>query len=156
MNLKQSLGRDRSARDDDVNIIAVMNIFLLLIPFLLLTAAFVQIAVVELSLPSLNKGSDVSTQTAKPNLILVVLAIKEDGFQLKAIKDTNIKFDPIGKSGKEYIYSKLAEQLKDLKRQFPFAEDIIVAPDAKVKYDVVIKVMDKCRETGFLNVSLSG
>ena len=156
MNLKQSLGRERKSKESDVNIIPVMNIFLLLIPFLLLTAAFVRLAVVELSLPSLNKGSNAQTQLDRQNLILIILSVKENGFQLKAIKDKNIKFDPIKKNGDNYLYSKLAEQLKDLKSKYPFAEDIIISPGAMVKYDVIIKVMDQCRETGFPNVSLSG
>lgn len=156
MNLKHSLGRERKTKESDVNIIPVMNIFLLLIPFLLLTAAFVRLAVVELSLPSLNKGNTPQIQQDRQNLILIILSVKEDGFQLKAIKDKNIKFDPINKNGNDYLYAKLVEQLKDLKSQYPFAEDIIISPDSKVKYDVIIKVMDRCRESGFPNVSLSG
>lgn len=156
MNLKQSLGRERKSEESDVNIIPVMNIFLLLIPFLLLTAAFVRLAVVELSLPSLNKGAPQQTQQDRQKLILIVLSVKVDGFQLKAIKDKNIKFDPINNTGGAYLYSKLVEQLTDLKSRYPFAEDIIISPDSKVKYDVIIKVMDRCRETGFPNVSLSG
>ena len=69
MNLKQAIGKDKRQQEVDVNIIPVMNIFLLLIPFLLLTAAFVQLAVVELSLPSLNKEQGQQTQERPQKLV---------------------------------------------------------------------------------------
>ncbi|MCD4665620.1 MAG: biopolymer transporter ExbD [Bacteroidales bacterium] len=47
-------------------------------------------------------------------------------------------------------------QLKQIKQKHPHAEDIIISPAARVKYDIIIKVMDRCRETGFPNVALSG
>lgn len=153
MNLKQALKRSREIKENDVNIIPVMNIFLLLIPFLLLTAVFVHIAVIDLSLPSLNKGEGGQIQEQPKNLILVILAIKETGFQLKSLGFT---FDPLEQANGQYNYRQLAEQLKQIKNQHPYAEDIIISPEAKVKYDVIIKVMDQCRETGFPNVSLSG
>jgi biopolymer transport protein ExbD len=153
MNLKQSLKRDKEVRDNDVNIIPVMNIFLLLIPFLLLTAAFVHVAMIELSLPSLNKGQGANVQEQQKNLVLVILAIKDNGFQLKSLGFT---FDPLNNINGQYNYRDLAEQLKQIKNQHPYAEDIIVSPESNVKYDTIVKVMDRCRETGFPNVTLSG
>ena len=152
MNLKQSLGRNRNREDPDVNIIPVMNIFLLLIPFLLLTAAFVKLAVLDISLPSIGKGGRVQQEQQK-ELVLVILAIKESGFQLKS---PGFKFDPIVKSGNQYNYQILRNQLKEIKLKHFSAEDIIISPEAKVKYDIIVKVMDRCREEGFPNVSLSG
>ncbi|NOZ62684.1 MAG: hypothetical protein GXO74_13515 [Calditrichaeota bacterium] len=152
MNLKRSLGRDRTAEDSDVNIIPVMNIFLLLIPFLLLTAAFVRIAVIELSLPTLSKNRTIQVQQNK-KLVLVILAIKETGFQLKS---PGFKFDPVNRVGNKYNYAPLVQQLKQIKSKYSYAEDIIIAPAARVKYDIIVQVMDRCRESGFPNVSLSG
>ena len=50
MNLKQTMGRKLRghAGETDLNLTAVMNIFLILIPFLLLSAVFVKISVLEL------------------------------------------------------------------------------------------------------------
>ena len=153
MNLRETMGKERRQKEVDVNIIPVMNIFLLLIPFLLLTAAFVQLAVVELALPSINKGRGSQQQQRSQNLVLVILAVRENGFQLKA---QGFKFDPLAKHNNKYDYPKLLEQLKQVKQKHPYAEDIFIAPESRVKYDTIIKVMDRCRETGFSNVSLSG
>ena len=154
MNLKKSMGRERKIKDVDVNIIPVMNIFLLLIPFLLLTAAFVQLAIVEISLPTINKNRTKQVQQRQKNLVLILLSVKEKGFQLKS---PGFKFQPVNKiNNNKYNYAKIVEQLKQIKNKHPHAEDIIISPEAKVKYDIIIKVMDRCRETGYPNVSLSG
>ena len=153
MNLKQAIGKNRRNYDVDVNIIPVMNIFLLLIPFLLLTAEFVHLAIIELSLPSLNKGQSQQLQERSQNLVLIILAVKEGGFQLKA---QGFKFDPLNKINNKYDYQNLVEQLKQIKQQHPYAEDIFISAENNVKYDIVVKVMDRCREIGFPNVSLSG
>lgn len=153
MNLRQKLSRNRQIKNNDVNIIGVMNVFLLIIPFLLMTAAFIRLAAVDLSLPSLGKGRSAMDETPK-NLVLVILVVRETGFQLKSSLD--IKFDPIEMNRNQYNYAKLVEQLRVIKERQPQAEDIIISPEARVKYDVIIKVMDRCRETGFANVSLSG
>ena len=151
MNIKRALGKERQREDSDVNIIPVMNIFLLLIPFLLLTAAFVRIAIIDLSLPSLNKGNKVTQQQEQKPLVFVILAIKEDAIQ---VKSPGFKFDPVERQKDSYNFQKLVTQLKELKEKNATAEDIILTPEATIKYDIIIKVMDRCRETGFPNVSL--
>ena len=152
MNLK-AMNNVKKHDDSDVNIIPVMNIFLLLIPFLLLTAAFVKIAILEISLPSLNKSSRSINSEQQKKLTLVILVIKDSGFQLKV---PGFKFDPVQKKQKEYDFTKLATQLKEVKVKHASAEDIIISPEGQIKYDIIIKAMDSCREKGFPNVSLAG
>ncbi len=97
MDLRKAGKRKRE--ESDVNIIPVMNIFLLLIPFLLLTAAFVKIAILDLSLPTLSKdGTPKLQQKDKKKLTLVVVKVKNTGFQLKSF---GFKFDPIPKNQDE-------------------------------------------------------
>jgi biopolymer transport protein ExbD len=152
MNLKEMLSKRKKSREEDINILNIMDMFLVMVIFLLQTGVFLRLAVIDLVLPSLNKGQ---SQTAEQpqNLVLIILAVRESGFQLKSL---GFKFDPVEKNNNQYNYSLLVEQLKMIKQQHPYAEDIIISPESKVKYDTIIKVMDRCRETGFPNVSLSG
>ena len=154
MNLKNSLqGRLRGHVDDaDVNITAVMNIFLILIPFLLLTAVFVRIAVLELSLPSLSKKGQVS-QPKKESVIINWLFVKETGFELKS---PDLTFNPINLKDSEYNWELLKSQLGRIKAKYPESEEIIISPENTIKYDIIIKVMDRCRESGLPNISISG
>ncbi len=152
MNLKDALHRERDYKVDDVNITPVMNIFLILIPFLLLTAVFVRIAVLEFSLPSTENQSNETTELPK-KVVLTILAINEKGFELKT---KGVKVSSIKKKQGEFDFQTLVMKLKEIKKLHQESEDIIIAPHAVIKYDTIIKVMDRCRETGFPNISISG
>ncbi|MFQ5824269.1 MAG: ExbD/TolR family protein [bacterium] len=152
MNLKKSLGRERRDLQEDVNITPVMNIFLILIPFLLLTAVFVKIAVIEFSLPSVDKKAG-GSETKQNKAVVTILAINEKGFELKT---QGAKYPIIFKKHDNFDFQTLVAKLKEVKRLHKDAEDIIIAPQAYIKYDTIIKVMDRCRENGFSNISISG
>lgn len=154
MNLKQSVQRRLRghAGETDVNLTAVMNIFLILIPFLLLTATFVRIAVLELSLPSLERQRQaVSTRTE--SAVLNILLIRDDGFQLKSPEMT---FAALPKTDEAYNWQQLDEQLERVKQKYPESEDIFISPENSILYETIISVMDRCRDAGFPNISISG
>ena len=152
MNLRKATKRNRDGADD-VNITPVMNLFLVLVPFLLLTAVFVRIAVLELSLPSLSQARN-STQTdpQKP-VVIILLAITKSGFEIKA---PAMKLNPIPLKEDLYQFEVLRRNLESIKSRYPDTEEITIQPADNVLYETIVKVMDTCRETGFPNISISG
>jgi biopolymer transport protein ExbD len=141
------------ARQVELNLTAVMNIFLILIPFLLLTAVFVRISVLELSLPRLDRKRAASSDVVKPkSVVLNILLIKETGFELKS---PNLKFSPITKRNDTFDYVQLDQQLQRIKSTHPDSEDIMISPEDTISYDTIIQVMDRCRDSGFGNISIS-
>ncbi|MDZ7721583.1 MAG: biopolymer transporter ExbD [candidate division KSB1 bacterium] len=156
MNLKQTLNRKLRGhvRDADVNLTAVMNIFLILIPFLLLTATFVRIAVLELSLPNLDRSGEAraTSRPAQP-AVLNILLIHPDHLQ---IKSPDLKFDPIPQKNGSYVWSELRMQLDQVKEKYPDIDDFIISPEDNIEYHIIITVMDNCRQAGFPNISISG
>ena len=155
MNLKQSMKRRLRghAEETDVNLTAVMNIFLILIPFLLLTATFMRIAVLELTLPSLDRSSRQTTAQKPQSVVLNILQIDEEGFLLNS---PNMKFSQVNKANDDFDWQTLTEQLGRVKKKYPDTEDIIISPDDVIRYKTIITVMDRCREAGFPNISISG
>lgn len=155
MNLYGSdSSRERS--DTEVNLTAVMNIFLILVPFLLLTAVFAKIAVLEIALPT-GGGEGPGGATPPPEKsVLFVIAVRENGnMQIQALTG-QISFAMIaGKMNNEYDYGTLVDQLKRLKTEYPWLEELVLQPSDNVKYDVIVKIMDHCREQGFPNISLA-
>ena len=156
MNLKQTLDRKLRGhvRDADVNLTAVMNIFLILIPFLLLTATFVRIAVLELSLPNLDRSGQAraTSRPAQP-AVLNILLIHPDHLQ---IKSPDLTFAPIPKTNDSYLWAELTVQLAQIKEKYPDIDDFIISPEDGIEYHTIITVMDNCREAGFPNISISG
>ncbi len=151
MNLKKALHRENRYEEDNLNITPVMNIFLILVPFLLLTAVFVKISILEFSLPTSTQASD--AQKPQNNPVVTILAISEKGFELKT-KGMKIPF--IEKKEDNFNFQTLVEKLQKIKERHVQTEDIILAPHVSIKYDTIIKVMDRCRENGFFNISISG
>ncbi|HNT66584.1 MAG TPA: biopolymer transporter ExbD [bacterium] len=154
MNLKNAIEtRRRDRQESDLDLTPVMNIFLILIPFLLLTAVFVKIAVLELSLPNLERQGAVAQQQERKTVVLNFLFIKETGFE---VRSPDLKLPAIPKTAEGYDWSTLSDQLKAAKSKYPDSEDIIIAPVNSITYETIISVMDRCRESGFTNISISG
>ena len=153
MNLKAKLGRKRRGRDD-LETTPIMNLFLILVPFLLVTASFANLAIIDFSLPQMNKNATAAQPAELPKqTVLSTLEIRVDGF---ALNSPTLNFPFIKKQGTDYDYATLKTQLLQIKQKFPDAQDMVVAPDDAVKYDTVIQVMDRCRDQGFPNISISG
>jgi biopolymer transport protein ExbD len=153
MNLK-AVVRKRTG-GDDLQMTPIMNVFLILVPFLLLTASFVKIAILEMSLPSLSQHAPAQSVTPEQHkqLVLNMLAIRQNGFELKS---PTFNFPFIAKKDAQYDMEQLKANLQQIKNKFPDSEDVVIQPEDAIKYDVMIKVMDRCRESGFPNISISG
>ncbi|RPI03303.1 MAG: hypothetical protein EHM72_01820 [Calditrichaeota bacterium] len=153
MNLKDAV-RHRlrgHAGNEDVNLTAVMNIFLILIPFLLLTASFVRLAVLEMTLPDLERaGRQSSILTGR--VVVNVLFIRENSIQLKS---PEISLAAVPKVA-EYDWEALRSQLEQVKFKYPESMDVIITPESTIRYEIIIAVMDICRDAGFPNLSISG
>ncbi len=155
MNLKAKI-KTRQTGSSDLQMTPIMNVFLILVPFLLLTASFVKLAVLEMSLPSLSQNtSGKVTQTSEEQkpLVLNMLAVRQNGFELKS---PTLTFPFIEKKDEQYDFEQLKASLRQIKDKFPDSEDMVIQPEDTVKYDDVIKVMDRCRDSGFPNLSISG
>jgi len=154
MNIKQAVrGRLRGhVGETDLNLTAVMNIFLILIPFLLLTATFVRIAILDLTLPSLDQTRE-RTVTPTSSVVINILLIKETGLELNS---PGLSFPALAKEGRDYAWNTLEQQLARVKTRHPKSQDIIISPDDNIRYEIIISVMDRCREAGFPNISISG
>jgi len=136
------------------NLIPFMNLMSALIPFLLATAAFTSIAVIDINLPPSaqpgKKKKEEKPKKKEEDLTLTVL-ISDQGFTVGARGG----FLPtVKKEGGKYNYEKLAEQLKKVKESFQGREEIIITSEPDIIYEVIIKVMDQCRENGFPNISI--
>ncbi|MEW6382008.1 MAG: biopolymer transporter ExbD [bacterium] len=135
----------------------VMNIFLNIIPLLLVTAVFIQTSVINLSLPSQTAGSaPAQSQVAdganarKPKQLLI-LSIAARGFYL-ILGDKLLKIIP---KGDNYDFDKLEAILRKVKEAFPEQESIVIESEDDIIYDHLIHTMDRCRACGLVDIVLS-
>lgn len=134
----------------DLDMTPIMNLFMVLIPFLMSMAVFTQLAIIDFSLPPAQGESDVTESTKELDISIVV---SENGFR---IVGTGKKLDLIPKVRGRYQMEKLRTLLKAVKFQYPSQKSVVLVFDGNTLYDDIIKFMDVCRESQFPDIGLSG
>jgi biopolymer transport protein ExbD len=128
--------RHRNKEAPELDMTTFMNLMVVLVPFLLITAVFSQITIAELDLPS-ARGPVPSTPTFR-----VEVVIRERGIE---IMDGSKVIASIPKVRDAYDLPKLSEHLVEIKRQYPQKEDASVLLEPNIPYDYLVQVMDTVR-----------
>ena len=137
----------------ELNMVPIMNLFLAMIPFLLMCAAFFQVSVINASVPALSEGSDAPSDEPKKQLdkVSLNLQITPEGFVLSASGDQPEEelaalAGKIPKRNKEYDFVRLGERIKEIKDRYKKSETVIILPNKDVLYQTLVKTMDATRE----------
>jgi len=125
--------------DVELNITAFLNLMVILVPFLLITAVFSRVTVLELNLPSKNA---VARQQEKIKLQLE-LVIRKDGFEIRDSNLGRIKYFP--RSEEKTNWKMFTDILVEIKSRFPDETSITLLLEPKTSYKTLIKVMDRVR-----------
>ncbi len=132
--------RRRKARNkgsDELNITAFLNLMVILVPFLLITAVFSRMAILELNLPSAN------TQTEEPEKKLrLEVIVRKDGL---IVADGKSRIADVENKDGEYDYGQLSELMQQIKAGNPDVLEASVLLEADTKYGVLVHVMDAVR-----------
>ncbi|MCP4606116.1 MAG: hypothetical protein GY847_37325 [Proteobacteria bacterium] len=146
--------RYRRVREDiDVNLIPVMNLFVTLIPFLLLAAAFYHVGVIPTSLPS--QSDETSDIADDRQAVTVNILIEPERIQLSA---SNAQLDEetlaalslnIKRTDKGFDLKVLGKALHEIKLMYDKSDTVIVLPSDNVEYQDVVTILDVAREITF-------
>ena len=114
-----------------------LNLMVVLVPFLLITAVFSRITIVELSLPSAAGGAAPAESHMRVEVI-----VRKDGLQ---VSNGRSVIATLPKVDGEYDLAKLSEYVMSLKRDHPDKNDASVLLEPDIAYDHLIQVMDVVR-----------
>lgn len=130
-----SLRRRRHKSDaGDLELTTFLNVLVVLISFLLLSAVFSRIAIQELKLPTAAGGA----VAAKPQVTIEVI-IRKAALE---ISDGRRVVLAIPKAGDRYDLARLSQHLQQLKSQYNEKTDATLLVEADVEYDDMIRVID--------------
>lgn len=143
--------RWRRATEDavEINVIPVMNLFMVLIPFLLLGATFFHIGVIPTSTPTLSPSDSDVPKT--PTTVAVNLEITEDLLRITA---SSVSLEPEElealsaewpKKNGEYQVDALQRALVEIKQKYPESNTLTVLPFEDLNYQVLVSVLDVTR-----------
>jgi biopolymer transport protein ExbD len=132
-------GRRHNSETAELNITAFMNLMVILVPFLLITAVFSRLAILELNLP----GS--STEPVDQQELTFQLEITVRQSQIE-VGDRNIGALGIYPNiGDDYDYESLSNKLAEIKKQYPEKTDASILLESDIAYDTLVQVMDRVR-----------
>jgi len=134
----------------DLDLIPVMNLFIVLIPFLLMGAAFFQIGVIPASLPTHTPAAgDVPVET---DIVTLNLVLKRDRIEVTA---TSSGVEPAAleaiagtfpRADAGFDLEAFQAHLTTIKERYPRSNTMIVLPEDELAYHDLVDVLDAARE----------
>lgn len=164
MAYRPSAGRNQHPVSDPKipDLVPIMNLFLTVIPFLLLMLVITQVALVAFNFsaaPPGKTGTVDGTEGLKkdvPEMTVIIMASQDSlqttypGFEIR--EQGKAPEMIVLNEADDYDYAKLDSSLKVIRNDYPDLTDISVAPYDDVQYDILIKTIDICRSNGFASV----
>jgi biopolymer transport protein ExbD len=131
----------------DLNLVPYIDLLTCMVAFLLITAVWSQLARLEAH----QKGQGQAGEDTPPEKVFkLVVVVNADGYNLVADQDQQ----PIPKKGDQYDLEKLASELKKIKDTHADKNDIQVASEDTIKFEVLVRTMDVALSARFPDISL--
>ena len=108
-----------------------------LVPFLLITAVFSRITIVELNLPTSDDGV-----ASKEPTFRVEVIVRDAGME---VTNGDVVIAQIPNVDDDYDLAKLSEYMLALKAEYPDSNQASVLLEPDIAYDYLIQVMDVVR-----------
>ena len=121
----------------DIDVTTFLNLMVVLVPFLLITAVFSRLTIVELNLPSSAGGAASSEETFRVEVI-----VRDTGIE---ITNGSATIASIPKKDDEFDLETLSDFMVALKQEYPEHDAASVLMEAYIPYDYLIQVMDIVR-----------
>lgn len=139
----------RNVIENDLEIMPLMNLFVAMIPMLLISAVFLNVTVIDMKAPP--EAADNAGGDKKESLALAV-TIKDNFFVIEGRKLTKKVIARVDDDADD----QLASALVGIVNSHPGNRDVMIISQPQTKYSDIIAVMDISRESGLPSVSLLG
>lgn len=144
-------GNKRSA-NVDLNIVPFIDLMSVLIIFLLITAVWTQVSMIQIGSSIYGKKTAQERSEPPPKAeIPFRLDVRENGYRIILGRQST----SIDKVDGKYDDLKLLERLKEVKELYPEKVDAVVTVLDELPYETLIKGMDALLTAGFPQISVS-
>ena len=132
-------GRRQNDDTAELNITAFMNLMVILVPFLLITAVFSRLAILELNLP----GSSTEPVEPQDQVFQLEVIVRSDKIEVADRNQGLLGSYPNGVDG--YDFDAVSEKLAQLKKRYPDKTDASILMEQEISYDTLVQIMDTVR-----------
>ena len=146
-------GGDRKNIAVDLNLVPFIDLMSVCIIFLLITAVWTQISMIQLGSSLHSKKTEAEALKEPPPYADIPFRVNvmETGFEVLIGKERiNIPL-----RGKKYNEQALLKQIKKVKDIYPEKKDAIVAARDRVKYEYIVTAMDALLNGGFPETTIA-
>ncbi len=142
--------RSRRNRQDEteLNITAFLNLMVILIPFLLITAVFSRVTILQLNIPPASDAPPPEEQKPREEPLSINIIVRPD---LITIADNKGFARNFRKAKGDFDLKAVSDLLQNMKDRVPDKNDANVLVDPEVSYDLLVRVMDTVRTMEFRN-----
>ena len=132
-------GRHQNNDTAELNITAFMNLMVILVPFLLITAVFSRLAIIELNLP----GSSTEPVEPQDQVFQLEVIVRSDKIEVADRNQGLLGIYPNVEDG--YDFDAVGEKLVQLKTRYPDKTDASILLEQEIPYDTLVQIMDTVR-----------
>jgi len=132
-------GRRQNDDTAELNITAFMNLMVILVPFLLITAVFSRLAILELNLP----GSSTEPVEPQDQVFQLEVIVRSDKIEVADRNQGLLGIYPKAEDG--YDFDAVGEKLAQLKARYPDKTDASILLEQEIPYDTLVQIMDTVR-----------
>lgn len=122
-------------KEEDIDVTPLLNVMVVLIAFLILSAVFSRITIQEIVLPTQADAGAAPDKT----LVTIEVIVRQDSLEIGDGKSVTAT---IPKHGMKYDLQKLSEVLLRLKEKHSDKQDVIILIEPDIEYESMIQVMD--------------
>ena len=126
----------------EVNITAFMNLMVILVPFLLITAVFSRITILELNLPTPGSANQAAKQDEPEKLQLEVI-VRQQSIEIGDRKRGLLNLVAITLDGSHL--QQVSDMLQQIKARFPDKLDVTLLLESDIPYERLVEMMDTLR-----------
>ena len=133
-------GRRRNTEPVELNITAFMNLMVILVPFLLMTAVFSRLTILELNLP----GPSTESVDPQDQVFQLEIIVRKDKIEVGDRNQGLLAIYPNSEDG-DYDYDALSAKLAQLKDRYPEKTEASILLESDIEYNTLIQIMDRVR-----------
>ena len=121
----------------EMDITTFLNLMVVLVPFLLITAVFSRVTILELNLPT-SAGSSAPTKLK----LTIEVIVREKGLEIGNGRRAVARFPKIDD---QYDFAGLSKHLLEIKKNYPDKTDATVLMEPDIEYELLVHTMDAIR-----------
>jgi len=151
------MGKHRTIEEQELNLVPIMNLVTMLIPFLLFSAQFIEYAIIDSTLPAISNDPGPGPVTPPTETLTLMVIISEKGFTITGAEAVLDPEDTVTgpiiacKGGQctspdRFDFKQLTKRLARVKDRYPKHEDLVLIPAPWIPYEVIVLTMDATRE----------